>query len=765
MNSIVKKTIVFLLTVLMVFSPVCVNAEEDVLSEDYFASILGSDDSTADDEETEEILTPTEAIEKAKERNSAVSIENSKFSLIIDKTSGYLYVINKENNNIWTSNPWDASNDELASGITRTNLRSVLVVKFVFSGNIESTNSYAGSVTSDSVKYDVQDNSIRVDYEFPSEGFSIPVLFELTDTGFDASVIFEEIKDTADRRIHKIELLPYFGAGGLTDDGYMFVPDGSGAKIEFNNGKSEFAPYEKDFFGGNKGQFLTVSATEEEQISLPVYGIVKADDAFVGVVTSGAECSSIYASVSGKICNYNRIYTSATYREYDTVNLSDVNGKDIFAKYTALESVSLDKYTISYSILSNENANIVGMANATRESLFSNTLSLHNEPLKMYVDFYGAVEKEKSFLGIRFTGVNKLTTFSQAKEILSELNNKGISSLEVGYRYFSKASYKGMISSEISPSSKLGGKRGFNQLLDYASQINANIYPYVDFVTFRKNGKGYSSSKDVIMGLQLSVIELFPYNINDGVRNTFKDPYYLVSAARYNKASNKLISSLSKFDTGLLLDESVNYIYSDFSRGGYQASQVVDMQEKIYKDINKQGNAIMMSNPNAYALQYANNLTDIPMESSNYYLFDGDLPFIHIVLKGYIPYSTKPLNIKGVTDTTYLKLIETGSNPKFNMIYSEGKDVIGTELSNELYGAHYVSCVDTACRLYDGIKEFNEKTESSYITYYDKNDDVVTVKYSNGVVVIINYSDSDVTVNENNIPSYGYVVMDKEVDG
>ena len=97
MNSIVKKTIVFLLTVLMVFSPVCVNAEEDVLSEDYFASILGSDDSIIDDEEIEEILTPTEAIEKAKECNSDISTENSKFSLIIDKTSGYLYVINKEN--------------------------------------------------------------------------------------------------------------------------------------------------------------------------------------------------------------------------------------------------------------------------------------------------------------------------------------------------------------------------------------------------------------------------------------------------------------------------------------------------------------------------------------------------------------------------------------------------------------------------------------------------------------------------------------------
>ena len=43
------------------------------------------------------------------------------------------YVVNKENKRIWSSNPFDSANDTMASGITRTNLRSLIVVYYIFS--------------------------------------------------------------------------------------------------------------------------------------------------------------------------------------------------------------------------------------------------------------------------------------------------------------------------------------------------------------------------------------------------------------------------------------------------------------------------------------------------------------------------------------------------------------------------------------------------------------------------------------------------------
>uniref|UniRef100_UPI001330BB5B DUF5696 domain-containing protein n=1 Tax=Klebsiella pneumoniae TaxID=573 RepID=UPI001330BB5B len=52
-----------------------------------------------------------------------------------------------------------------------------------------------------------------------------------------------QVKENGPYRIRNIDLLAYFGAAGADENGYMFVPDGSGSLIHLNNGKVKEEQY------------------------------------------------------------------------------------------------------------------------------------------------------------------------------------------------------------------------------------------------------------------------------------------------------------------------------------------------------------------------------------------------------------------------------------------------------------------------------------------------------------------------------------------
>ena len=49
--------------------------------------------------------------------------------------------------------------------------------------------------------------------------------------------------------ISAIQILPFFGAANLDQTGYIFIPDGSGALIDLNNGKEHYQPFSARVYG------------------------------------------------------------------------------------------------------------------------------------------------------------------------------------------------------------------------------------------------------------------------------------------------------------------------------------------------------------------------------------------------------------------------------------------------------------------------------------------------------------------------------------
>lgn len=672
------------------------------------------------------------------------SIENENFKLSLNEENGLLCLYDKRNNKSWYSNPLDWEKDETASGITRTNLRSQIIVEYIEGNSRDKANNLVSSINRGGAKFNSNNNCIRAEYTFVNEGFYIPVEYHLTDNGFKAKILTGQIKESGECKIYKILLLPFFGAGGINESGYMFIPDGSGAVIEFNNGKQEYTQYEKAVYGNDLTIQNETINPNEKNILLPLYGIKNGNDAFSAIITNGAEIATIYSEVSGSMCSYNRVYSSVTYRDTRSINLKNHTGKNISALFSAVDPIAIETYEVTYSFLERERANYIGMAEVAKKWLSEKGLGENGDLMStpIFLDFYGAVKKEKAFLGIRYSGTEKLTTFDQAKKILKTLESEGIQGIRIGYYNFSTVSLTGKVNSSIKYNSLLGSGADYKKLYKYAEDNKTEIYPYADFISFSKNGKGYNRFKNVALGLDLKTAKNYPYSIVSNMLDKAKKATYLISSDSYNRAIKSLIGSFDTCDiSGVLLRESCNSIYSDYSKGGYQKDRTAIEMVAAYEKILKEKKQLMLSAPNAYAMPYASAITDLPVHSSRCLVFDYDVPFLQIAFSGLVNYSYESINING-TDDAFLKHIETGSFAKFSVIDANSKAVQNTEF-NYLYGASFDNCFETICEWYEQANEFYKAIKASSIVFHEDIDGVVNVIYSNGTKVTINYTENE----------------------
>ena len=73
--------------------------------------------------------------------------------------------------------------------------------------------------------------------------FNVSVIYRLDGDDLIVEVPFDDLEYKEDYPIYYLSVLPYFGASGTTDEGFLFVPEGGGALIEFNNGKTSQNSY------------------------------------------------------------------------------------------------------------------------------------------------------------------------------------------------------------------------------------------------------------------------------------------------------------------------------------------------------------------------------------------------------------------------------------------------------------------------------------------------------------------------------------------
>ena len=81
--------------------------------------------------------------------------------------------------------------------------------------------------------------------------FTIPLVYVLDDAGLTVTIPRDEVAyDTENFSLNKITLHKFFGAQDILSSGYLLVPDGSGALIDFNEPSSEV--FRKPVYGADR---------------------------------------------------------------------------------------------------------------------------------------------------------------------------------------------------------------------------------------------------------------------------------------------------------------------------------------------------------------------------------------------------------------------------------------------------------------------------------------------------------------------------------
>ncbi len=701
--------------------------------------------------------------------------KTSKLSLYADLEKGWFALKDLKSGKIWYSRPNDFALDTVTKGEKRQESKSDLLINYLYAEeeantqNLLSANSHIECVRNKSVTVTKINNGIRVVYDFASLGILIPAEYTLTDSYLNARIDSARILEYAEYKKYKmskgasresldnikecilvnINLLPAFGAGISTDKGYLFVPDGSGALINFNNKITLQGDYEKMVYGDDLSVIKNSSKTNSETVRLPVFGTVKNGGALLGVIDKGDGAASIRVIDTNDTCLYGTVSSKYNYRlaTISTLYKDDSANKRDIMRVSRVKN-NLANYDVRYYCLSGEYADYIGMAQQYRSYLEmeKGLKPIQNLPT-LNVNLYGSADVDATFLGFPYQKQISLTTFKQAIEIVKTLEDQGIDKLSVryiGWNNFGILNDKPV--KNASPLSNLGGNKEFNNLANYLKDKEIPFYPDVDFLQYRTSGNGMSKNSDSIHTAFGEISYQYEF-LQSVFINSKVSPTVLLTPQKIKTVSDKFLNSYQKLPVKEIgLGTIGNKYYSNLdSKIGFYRSGLVDVYQNLLQTYKQKGYDILTEGGNAYAIPYASKVYSTPIYSSGQDLFATDVPFYQIVFHGYVS-MTGPSNIKGFQNkVTFLKAVETGSELLYDGIYADASLLSETRY-NDLYSTTFGLWKDDAVAKYKEYYGILKKIYNSPITYHKQlSDGVYMTTYENGIQVIVNYSDKAYT--------------------
>jgi hypothetical protein len=596
-------------------------------------------------------------------------------------------------------------------------------------------------------------------------GFQIAIDVRLTETGVTTSIIQNSIVDSETARLANVSLYPHFATAvseiaGEETDGYIVIPDGSGAVIEFNNGKYYQQPYSKRLYGPDLGIMSHKMPEQQQKISVPVYGMVKEDGAYTAIITSGDTMATINADVSGRTDSYNKVYPTFHFREYESITLGsgfNVYGIDLWTE----DRVDFD-FTVDYRFLEGPDNTYVDIAEVYEDYLFgdtSQTMDTTNETV-LTTEIIGSYDQKSFIFGVPHYTSESLTTFDETKEILQALLDRDITNINVVYRGMINGGLSNSTSDAFKIERILGGKKGFNSLQSFANGHNIDIYPLVRFITTSEYNKMFDSYRYTSRRIDGSLSMLFTYHLPSKLPQSetpydyFKDDY-IISPLYYQTMMNQLTKDYS--GENITFDMFGSVLSGDYNDTLLYKQATLQIEKNVLQNLELN---TMLSSPLGFALPYADYVTDLPMSTTLYALLDYQIPFVQLVLSGHVDYSTVSLNMENERGVEYnfLKAIETGSNIKYTLSYDDSKELRETEF-NYYISTQYTNWIN---RITEQVEELDEIGihQGTLIGHERLANNVYKVTYSHGLVIMINYNLSNVVVDTKAIGAMSYRILE-----
>ncbi len=615
--------------------------------------------------------------------------------------------------------------------------------------------------TIDDLQKDNEEFGISDDLSNPT--FEVAVEYRLTEQGLVASVISDSIVDTPNYPITSINFLPYFGAAASDTTGYFVIPDGSGAIMNFNNGKNYVPSYSKNFYGDDSSLQQTVQPEQQQDLLFPIYGIVNTTNqsGMLAIIEKGASMATLNADVSGRNDSYNKINTTVKLRISETSLF--VNRGEEYNVPTWTNTKVASDYAVDFQFVSGNNASYYGLAKQYQNYLVSNqglTKKDNTTKTVLNLDLLGMFEEKKFFLGVPYQSTQSLTTFDEATSILKELKNSGINNINLMYDGWFNDSMDNSLPTSIQINGAIGGNADFEKLIQYTNANNIGLYPTMNLMSTSSYPKPFDQLSYTAQHINGKVSMLSQYNLATDLISQDGRSNYVINPVYYSSIITKMLNSYNQFSIG---DIGINDLGSELG-GNYKKDDYTfreDAEQLQISALNQlsKDNDITLYSPYGYAATYASNILNVPLESTQYPILDESIPFYQLVFNGYIDYSGVSVNEDSERGMQYqfLKAIESGSNVDFVWSYKDSSILLNTNY-NEYYSTNYLNWINSAEGLVQQLNTL-KISESPIINHEILADNVYRVTYQNGNEFIINYNQVPYNYDNQSVGPNNYLLL------
>lgn len=592
--------------------------------------------------------------------------------------------------------------------------------------------------------------------------FNVSVVYRLDGDDFVVEVPLSDIQYREDYPLYNLTLLPYFGAGGTGEEGFLFVPEGGGALIRFNNGKVSQNNYYSNVYGWDMAVNREYIVHETEAY-FATFGIANGEDSFLCLMEEGAPYASVQADISGKSNSYNyvnAVYSIAQREQYD---VSDkVNGK-VFVYLPELPDETLrQRYRF---IKSNDYVDMAKTYQGYLQEQYGDYLTVNEDTqVPVTVEVVGAVDKVKQVFGVPVSKPLRLTSYKEALAIVKQLQEEGMGNMSVKLTGWMNGGVRQQMLDKAKPVSELGSGKDLKALASYAADNGINLYldGITNYAIDSSFFDGFVQFADTARFITKEKAELNDYRTVTYIKETdSSDAYYLLHADKILEMADNLEKAADKYGAGISFQDIGDVVSSDFYRKAPVSRQTAlnDQKDKL-KALADKDMPVMINKGNDYAVAYSDMVTNMDLGGSAYTILDQRVPFYQIAVHGYVNYTGEPLNLTQNYEQELLHSAEYGAGLSF-AVMDESAFALQKTLYTEYFGADFSLWHD---RMMDIYTRYNQELghifhqQMTGHAYVGKNTSCTT--YEDGTKVYVNYDYEDVrTADGVTVPARDYVVV------
>ena len=547
-------------------------------------------------------------------------------------------------------------------------------------------------------------------------------------------------------RLDNIQILPYMGTSLNPNPGYTFFPDGTGTLFD----SEELALKKSDtyFYGTIYGDDfayynLGTGAPHNEVVRYPVFGVVETqpmgdgttkDRGYLAIIEEGDAMTKL---ISYHTTYYNTVRMEVTPRPSDTYNLSDaisVSGLSTWTvvsprKYTGdfkIRYVMLteDKVAADAGLTKNYDPNYMGMAEAYRDYLVGNgvltklTEADVKEDIPLYIETFGCTVTTEKFLSIPYDTEIPLTSFGDIQKMYSELSEQGVKNINFILTGYTKGGLKNeRMPYNLNWDKAVEEEIKFEELLADARAKGYGVYPDFDFVFCGNNAlfDGLFLNKHAIKTIDDRYTSKREYS---ATRQTFVSYFELaMSPAYFDRFYTKLTENYLEYNPlGISVSTLGTYLSSDFDEDEpYNREDSKGFTAAAFEYLDSQYEKVLTSGGNVYSWKYVDYITDASTDSSRHARSCATVPFLGIVLHGYVEFAGSAINMEGNIDYALLRAIENGASLKFILSYRNTQKLKQYYETSVYYSVRYDIWKDDLVARYNAINEVLKGVQTSVI--------------------------------------------------